>query len=280
MQSTPIRSFHIAAGCTPERATNVAKVRKGINGAQRLSLAPSAYPVLSYRAENRSNKQRLGDNHTALVLHMGLLDIFRWSRKATTILPTDIVVFLVGPSGSGKSWLLSILLEMAKTRIPVNKGQKPGTTKVYAERCHFEGLQSDIVLVDTPSFYTYEGPNAEKTVKKWIGSNYQKPEGAGILYMHNIASNRLDPNLEVSRHFSAFRRTFPPNLAPSAVHVVPTIALGAILSAERIDTSMTELRRQADNIGASMLGAPFDGRPETAWDVVQELLSEVLRYAN
>lgn len=206
---------------------------------------------------------------------MKLLDIFRWSRKATAVSQTDIVVFIVGPSGSGKSWLLSLLLKMAKTRVPVNKGQKPCTTKVYAERCHFEGMQNAIILVDTPSFYTYADPDGEKIVKKWIDSNYKKPKGAGILYTHNIASNPCDPNLEVSRHFSAFRRTFPQALVPRAVRVVPTVALGSTLPPERISTLIAGLRHQADNIGASTLGAPFDGRPETAWDVVQELLNEI-----
>ncbi|KAI6117114.1 hypothetical protein EV401DRAFT_1971601 [Pisolithus croceorrhizus] len=156
---------------------------------------------------------------------------------------------------------------MAKTRVPVNKGQKPCTTKVYAERCHFEGMESDIILVDTPSFYTYAGADAEKTVKKWIGSNYTKPRGAGILYTHNIASNPRDSNLEVSRHFSAFRRTFPQDLAPYTARVVPTVAHGSTLPPDRISTLIAGLRHQADTIGASMLGAPFDGRPETAWHV-------------
>lgn len=186
-------------------------------------------------------------------------------------------MFIVGPSGSGKSWLLSLLLQMAKTRIPVNKGQKPCTTKVYAERCHFEGMQSDIILVDTPSFYTYAGVDGEKTVKKWIDSNYTKPQGAGILYTHNIASNPSDANLEVSRHFSAFRRTFPQALVPRTVRVVPTVAYGSTLTPERISTSMMGLRHQADIIGASILEAPFDGRRETAWHAVQELLDEIVR---
>lgn len=226
----------------------------------------------------RSLNLSIAYHRTALVLQMGLLDIFRWSRKTTTILPTDIVVFIVGPSGSGKSWLLSILLKMANTHVPVNRGQKPCTTKVHAERCHFEGMQGDIILVDTPSFYTYIRPDGEKTVKKWIDSNYIQPKGAGILYMHNIASNPLDPNLEVSRHFSAFRRTCPQGHAPSVARVVPTVALGSTLSAEKINTSMTRLRYQADSIGASILGMPFDGKPGTAWDVVQELLNEIMRY--
>lgn len=111
-------------------------------------------------------------------------------------------------------------------------------------------MQNPIILVDTPSFYTYADPDGEKIVKKWIDSNYKKPKGAGILYTHNIASNPCDPNLEVSRHFSAFRRTFPQALVPRAVRVVPTVALGSTLPPERISTLIAGLRHQADNIGA------------------------------
>ncbi|KIK17506.1 hypothetical protein PISMIDRAFT_685275, partial [Pisolithus microcarpus 441] len=39
------------------------------------------------------------------VCRMGLFDLFRGSKKTSAILPTDIVVFIVGPSGSGKSWV-------------------------------------------------------------------------------------------------------------------------------------------------------------------------------
>lgn len=41
---------------------------------------------------------------------------------------------------------------------------------------------------------------------------------------------------------------------------------------------ITGLRDQADKIGASTLEAPFDGTPETAWDVVQELLNQITTF--
>lgn len=64
-------------------------------------------------------------------------------------------------------------------------------------------------------------------------------------------------------------------LAPSSVHVVPTITPGTKLSTGRIGASVLLLKRQADDVGASTHRAPFDGRPETARDVVQELLNNM-----
>ncbi|KAI6119151.1 cytochrome P450 [Pisolithus croceorrhizus] len=141
-------------------------------------------------------------------------------------------------------------------------------------------MQNDIVIVDTPSFITYMDPDGEEAVRKWMESNYTKPcKAAGILYMHNLAFNPDDANLRVSNHLGTFRRTCRQNLIPSIIHVVPTLSNGARLSDERLRTLMALLQRQADAEGARLRnvseGRPFDGKPETAWDVLQGLLSQV-----
>ncbi|KAI6042359.1 hypothetical protein EDC04DRAFT_998662 [Pisolithus marmoratus] len=208
----------------------------------------------------------------------GLRDLFRWSQKTTAILPTDIVVFIVGPTGSGKSRFMSILLQIANVHVRVNKGQRPGTTEVHAERCRFEGMQNDIVIVDTPSFYTYTDPDGEEVVKRWMGSNYTRPcKAAGVIYMHNLADNPEDTNLKVSKHLNAFRRTCRQGPIPGVIHVVPTLSYGATLSEERINTAMAQLRLQANSevqpCNMSSDGKVFDGKAESAWDVIQGLLS-------
>ncbi|KAI6107645.1 hypothetical protein EDD16DRAFT_1620399 [Pisolithus croceorrhizus] len=208
---------------------------------------------------------------------MGLFDLFRGSRKTTTISPSDNVVFIVGPSGSGKSRFMSILLQSANVHVRVSKGQKPGTTEVHAERCRFDGMQNDIVVVDTPSFCTYMDPDGEEVVRKWMESNYTKPcKAARILYMHNLAFNPDDGNLKVSNHLGAFRRACRHDLIPSIIRVLPTLSNGARLSDERLRALTGQLQRQADAEGVRLCdtcdGKPFDGKPEAAWDVLQELL--------
>ncbi|KAI6040118.1 hypothetical protein EDC04DRAFT_3140533 [Pisolithus marmoratus] len=203
---------------------------------------------------------------------MGLFSKFRKSKKNSTLLRADTVVFIVGPASSEKSRFLSAFLQNEKVHSRANKGRRTRTTMVNVARCHFGEMQNDVVVVDTPS----KGPDAEETMKQWMGSNYTGPyEAAGILYMHNITSDQYDASSEVSRHLEAFGCTCHHKLAPRTVHVVPTVSSGANLSAEVISTSMTKLRRRAEDVGASMFRMPFDGRPELAWEVVQELLNNL-----
>lgn len=204
---------------------------------------------------------------------MGLLDRFRVSKK-TNIVPKDIVVFLAGPSGAGKSWLLSILLQVAKSHVPIGRGPRLDVAEIHAERCRFEGEQSDVVLVDTPSLSPLWGFAGEEDLKGWLNLKYRKPcKAAGILYLHNIGSNPYDEFLKVSRNLSRLMPLYHQGLAPGIVHVIPTITPGAKIFTGRIDASILLLKRQADEVGASMLRTPFDGSPETAWGIVQELLN-------
>ncbi|KAI6117535.1 hypothetical protein EDD16DRAFT_1707614 [Pisolithus croceorrhizus] len=176
---------------------------------------------------------------------------------------TKSISSIVGPSGSGKSWLFSILLQIANKHVPVDEGKILGVTEVNAERCRFDGEESDIILVDTPFLWTSGGISQQASLKEWLDS--KKPcRAAGILYLHNVGSNPYDPYLKVSRHLGLLMPMYYQRLAPSSVHVVPTLTPGAKLSTGRIG-----------DVGASMLKAPFDGRPETAWDVVQELLNNM-----
>ncbi|KAI6129059.1 hypothetical protein EV401DRAFT_804969 [Pisolithus croceorrhizus] len=194
--------------------------------------------------------------------YLGVLRVF----KKTAVSRKDIVVLI----------LFRILLRIANKHVPVDEGKILGVTEVNAERCRFDGEESDIILVDTPCLWTPQRTSQQASLKEWLDSKYRKPcRAAGILYLHNVGSNPFDPYLKVSRHLGLLMPMYHQRLAPSSVHVVPTITPGAKLSTGRIGASMLLLERQADNVGASMLKAPFDGRPETAWDVVQELLNNM-----
>lgn len=196
------------------------------------------------------------------------------SKETTEILPTDIVVFIVGPSGSGKS---SFLRELVRNQnVQVNKGQKPCTKRVNAERCRFKEIANDIVVVDTPSFHTYVDPDGEVVMKNWMSSKYTtRCKAAVLLYMHDIATYEKDPNLAVRKHLDTFLRTFPQGtVIPQTIHVVPILDRGMKkpVPEEKIAHRMAALRNQVDETNASMFHMIFDGTPETAWSIVQELL--------
>ncbi|KAI5995157.1 hypothetical protein EDD15DRAFT_2257150 [Pisolithus albus] len=88
---------------------------------------------------------------------MGLFDIFCWSGKVTPGRNNiEIACSIVGPSGSGRSWVKPALIFQAISHPPSSKFH----TKVYAERCHFEGIQS--LWARLPSTPTLAQTGSEK----------------------------------------------------------------------------------------------------------------------
>ncbi|KAI6011137.1 heterokaryon incompatibility protein-domain-containing protein [Pisolithus marmoratus] len=181
-------------------------------------------------------------------------------KQTPAILPTDIVVLT-----ESTSIFMSILLQ--DVNVQAIGDQIPGPAEVNAQRCRFEGMRSDIVIVDAPSFYTHLIPDGKEVLKRWMDSNYTMPcKAAGVLYMHNLVFNSRDADLKVGKHLCAFQRICRQALIPSVTHIVPTLYRRGRLSDERINTLATQLQLQA---GAQF----FDEQPETAWDILQGLLS-------
>lgn len=199
------------------------------------------------------------------------------SNQTTEILPSDIVVFIVGPTGSGKSWLLQQLVK--KENIKFSKQSlNPSTKEVNAVRCHFSGgsdIRDDIVIVDTPSFYTYLPPDGELTLKQWINERCKKScKKAGILYLHNIAGNPQDANLSLSKHLKAFNNAYTGCGVVSSTVVVPTLDNGVVYPPDKIQGLILRLESEAEKVKAATWKL-FDGKPETAWEMVQELLRQM-----
>ncbi|KAI6040634.1 hypothetical protein EDC04DRAFT_3060936 [Pisolithus marmoratus] len=182
-----------------------------------------------------------------------------------------IVVFIVGPSGLGKSGLLDILLQDENIKVHSNSNQELSTPEIKTRMCRFKGIDSRIILVDTPSFDTCGGLDGREIMKERITLNYNEEcKAAGILYLHNVASSSDDPRLWLSPYLDDFRRVFPEGRAPSTVHVVPTM-FGKEMPSESIKASMTQLRCEVDGVRASMLEKLFDWEPRTALNAVTYL---------
>ena len=90
--------------------------------------------------------------------------------------------------------------------------------------------------------------------------------------MHDIASNPLDANLAMSKHLTTFYRIYTGGV--SSMIVVPTIARGARFKHEKIQAQISWLTAEAVKWNAVVCEL-FDGQPETAWTVVQELLKTI-----
>ncbi|KAG6333262.1 hypothetical protein ID866_5825 [Astraeus odoratus] len=98
-----------------------------------------------------------------------LRDLRRLKTSNTVnILPSDTVIFIVGPSGSGKSWFFRELTNSKHSE--VNMGLRPCTREVNAMRCRLQHIQKDIIFVDTPSFFTFEIPDGDVIMRAWMNS--------------------------------------------------------------------------------------------------------------
>ncbi|KIM56705.1 hypothetical protein SCLCIDRAFT_17134 [Scleroderma citrinum Foug A] len=211
-----------------------------------------------------------------------LVSKFKASFATLKIAEDDLVVFVVGPTGAGKSWFVKELANNDKVRVGKN-GHHPCTTDVEAWKCHFEQGQDNVVIVDTPSFCTeVDGFDAEGTMKSWITSRLsEKCRHSGILFLHTLARDPTDPDTSMERHLNIFSSSFPARCTvPMRVCVVPTMEPACKLGSERIEERLAQLDAETMSLdgpkwSASMFPSVFAGQPDVAWEVVQKLLEDI-----
>ncbi|KAI5990811.1 hypothetical protein EDC04DRAFT_3148692 [Pisolithus marmoratus] len=215
-----------------------------------------------------------------------LRSMFKSAFTITTeVTEDDFVVFVVGPTGSGKSWFTKELLKSEDIQV-AKKGQHPCTKNVQALRCNFQNGQNNIVVVDTPSFHTeLEDFDADQEMTKWIKERFTgNCRGSGVLFLHTLARDPRHPDMLITRHLKTFAMCFNGKFpAPSRVHVVATKEPACILTDDTVDHRQEQLRGtmgQLNNSGskwkASMSSEVFKGGPDQAWKVVQALLDDIL----
>ena len=90
--------------------------------------------------------------------------------------------------------------------------------------------------------------------------------------MHDIASNPHDTNLAMSKHLATFYRVYTGGV--SSTLTVPTMDHGAKLTDEKIQARIVSLTGEAIKSNVTICKL-FDGKPETAWTIVQELLKQM-----
>ncbi|KAF8132014.1 hypothetical protein EV363DRAFT_1131149, partial [Boletus edulis] len=165
---------------------------------------------------------------------MGLMSWIKERRGlAWQLGEDDIVVFVVGPSGSGKSAFVAQATKSADL-VKVGTSLRPCTATVQAIRCELTDgakdtlgvkMQKNIVFVDTPSFRTLAGrldEAAEREMKNWLKNSKSKspPSLVRTIYMHRVET---DPqNDSIQQHLNSFACTFPKEFAspPKRLHAV------------------------------------------------------------
>jgi len=114
-------------------------------------------------------------------------------KNAAKLLGTDLVIALMGPTGSGKSNIIDTLAGQLGRRS--GSRLESCTTEVRAVRLYNHPVHGDkLVLVDTPGFDDTNKSDLEilQMVSDWLKKIYQKEINlAGIIYLHRITDNRM-----------------------------------------------------------------------------------------
>jgi len=121
-----------------------------------------------------------------------------WTRgsakpaKTDDLSPDDIIIAVMGPTGSGKSTFINIITGFETANVGHNL--ELCTKEVEKFRHSLPGLAyGDLVFVDTPGFDDTSKSDLEvlKMVDNWLKSTYGKDmKLSGLLYFHRISDNR------------------------------------------------------------------------------------------
>ncbi|KAF9467093.1 hypothetical protein BDZ94DRAFT_1318904 [Collybia nuda] len=111
--------------------------------------------------------------------------------KVKKLESNDIVIALVGSSGTGKSTFVNV----ASTREIQNVGHslKTETSQIRAIRISHPKTNLPIVLVDTPGFDDAKMTDTQvlSMLENWLGmTSKKKVQLSGIIYLHNVCANR------------------------------------------------------------------------------------------
>ncbi|KAI9573233.1 hypothetical protein HD554DRAFT_1158442 [Boletus coccyginus] len=202
----------------------------------------------------------------------------------------DIVVFVVGPSGSGKSMFIEEVTRSGFTKVGTNL--QPCTAKVQAVRCELteagktslgDAIQKNIVFIDTPSFHTGRNDGVgEKEMEKWLNKSRSKSTLVGTIYMQRVET---DPyNESIQQHLNTFAYTFPQDFVPFPKRLHAVLSYEGVIPENTIrlrrKTFQAQLRTLRPCLGGKhKWNASFHpdlfqaGDPETAWRTVVALFT-------
>jgi len=202
----------------------------------------------------------------------------------------DIVVFVVGPSGGGKSLFVEEVTKSDLVKVDTNL--RPCTAKVQAIRCKLteeakkalgDATQKNIVFVDTPSFHSGQNDGAaEKEMQSWLSKSKFKSTLIGTIYVHRVET---DPSNEsIQRHLNTFASTFPQDFVTLPRRLRAILSHEGIMREDMIQSRRGTFQAQLGELRPS-LGGKLEwnasshpdlfqrGDSETAWKAVVALFS-------
>ncbi|KAI6006209.1 hypothetical protein F5J12DRAFT_742713 [Pisolithus orientalis] len=202
-------------------------------------------------------------------------------RGLSQVKENDFVIFVVGPTGSGKSWFTGEFCNNDDVRVG-GDSEKIRTKNVQALKCNFGRGLNSVVLVDTPSFCTGIKGFAELEMTNWIRSRFNKRCcDSGILFLQSLWWDPSHRDVLIARHLETFASIFPNGFAPpSRVYVIPTKESDVIIPREEMNRRISNLECTSLAVNkngngrwrVSMLPEVFTGQPETTASVVQSII--------
>ncbi|KAF9446814.1 hypothetical protein P691DRAFT_794062 [Macrolepiota fuliginosa MF-IS2] len=199
-------------------------------------------------------------------------------NAATKLSPDDIIIAVVGQTGSGKSTFINTAARTST--LPINHGLRPDAQSVRHIECLNCPNHGKVVLVDTPAFDSEsDEKNVEKKLESWLKSVSSKKLAvriSGILYLHRITDDRLsDPPL---RHLTLLKELCEVSIKgfPNRVVLVTTMWKN-MKSQEVAKQREQELQKYWNGIPHGSIVSQtmrFGDSYESAWSIVDTLMGK------
>ncbi|KAG6382119.1 P-loop containing nucleoside triphosphate hydrolase protein [Boletus reticuloceps] len=192
--------------------------------------------------------------------------------------PDDIVIAVMGPTGSGKSTF--IRLASGRDIQGIGHELTSFTKEVLAIRFRDQESGRHVVLVDTPAFDdTFKSDlDILNTISNWLNSSYKRGKLlSGILYLHRITDNRMAGT--PLRNLRVFRKLCGKD-ALDKVYLTTTMwdEVDQSIGERRLEELGTEYWRSMIIQGAEVVC--LQNNEDSAKQIIQQILSqEVVRKA-
>ncbi|KAG9312304.1 kinase-like domain-containing protein [Chiua virens] len=215
-----------------------------------------------------------------------------FSGSAFQLNDDDIVVFVVGPSGGGKTWFVSEAIN--NPHINASGPLRPSTAGPVATRCGLTdeakaslraSRQSSIVFVETPSFDIHsEKDKAKKETERWLKMIKSNSTRVGAIYIDRLESSPAEGS--VQDHLNAFASTFPKGFKCTPTRLRVVLSYDSTLTEYKIQSHKQKFQAQLVTLRSSFTGGRMLGwdaklhselfvngnrAREIAWNAVKQL---------
>ncbi|KAJ3513213.1 hypothetical protein NLJ89_g3073 [Agrocybe chaxingu] len=191
---------------------------------------------------------------------------------ADAVSENDIIIAVMGPTGSGKTTFINIATDYDS---PVGHGLQSCTSDINVVKLSFPELVSaDIYFVDTPGFDATNKSDLEVLgqISDWLNNTYQKNiKLSGLLYFHRISDNALGGTF--TKNFKMFDKLVGNHFKNIVLTTTMWDDVDEATGVERETTLKDEFWKALIDRGSHT--ARFLQTKESAFEVIAPILAEV-----